>query len=107
MVIVNAMGNDAAKDKHQMIVNISWTLGTESGGITVDERSYNSPIELVPLLQARVNADPSMRVLIRADKQTQYSYLRAVLLAVGQTSANNATFSILDKDQGKGQVAAQ
>ena len=55
---VAAQGNDAAKNKHQVIVNVSWAIGTESGGITVDEKSYRSPAELTPFLQQRLQGDP-------------------------------------------------
>ncbi len=104
---VAAQGNEAGKGKHQVIVNISWALGTESGGITVDEKSYASATDLIPVLQERVKADPTMRLLIRADKGTRYDYLRAVLVAVGQTTISNVTFSVVDKEQAKGQVAAK
>ena len=63
---VAAQGNDAAKNKHQVIVNVSWAIGTESGGITVNEQSYQSPTDLTPFLQQRLEGDPSLRVLIRA-----------------------------------------
>ena len=98
---VAAEGNDAAKNKHQVIVNVSWAIGTESGGITVDEKSYQSPAELTPFLQQRLQGDPSLRVLIRADKDTRYEFMRAVMFAIGQTAVSNVTFSVVDKDKPK------
>ena len=98
---VAAQGNDAAKNKHQVIVNVSWAIGTESGGITVSEKSYQSPSELTPFLQQRLEGDPSLRVLIRADKDTRYEFMRAVMFAIGQTAVSNVTFSVVDKDKPK------
>ena len=103
---VAAQGNDAAKNKHQIIVNVSWAIGTESGGITVNEKSYQSPSELTPFLQQRLEGDPSLRVLIRADKDTRYEFMRAVMFAVGQTKVSNVTFSVVDKEQPKVAAAA-
>ena len=98
---VAAQGNDAAKNKHQVIVNVSWAIGTESGAVTVDEKTYRSPSELTPFLQQRLQSDPSLRVLIRADKDTRYEFMRAVMFAVGQTAVSNVTFSVVDKDKPK------
>ena len=99
---VAAQGNDAAKNKHQVIVNISWTIGTtDSGTITVDEKVYRTPAELIPFLQQRLQVEPDLRVLIRADKDTRYEFMRAVMFAVGQTKVSNVTFSVIDKEKPK------
>ena len=103
---IAAQGNDAAKNKRQVIVNITWAAGTESGGIEVDERRYNTASDLTPMLTQRVKEVPDLRVLIRADKQTRYEFLRAVLVAVGPSGAKNVTFSVVDKAQPKPAVAS-
>ena len=105
---VAAQGNDAAKNKHEVIVNISWTIGTtDNGTITVDEKVYPTAADLIPLLKERVKNDPSVRVLIRADKDTRYEFMRAVMLAVGQSSVSNVTFSVIDKEQPKPVASTQ
>jgi biopolymer transport protein ExbD len=104
---VAADGNDAAKNKHQVIVNVSWAIGTESGAVTVNETTYRTPAELTPFLEERLKADPSLRVLIRADKATRYDFMRAVLFAIGQTAVSNVTFSVVDKEKPKAAVAVQ
>ena len=49
------------------------------------------------MLAQRREANPAIRVLIRADKETRYEYLRAVMLAVAQAQIANVTFSVVDK----------
>ena len=87
----------SSKNKGQTIVNISWLIANDSGTITVDERNFSTPAELTPALTARREANPEIRVLIRADKETRYEYLRAVMLAVAQAQIANVTFSVVDK----------
>ena len=37
-------------------------------------------------------------MLIRADKQTRYDFMRAVMVAVAQAKIGNVTFSVVDKE---------
>ena len=92
-------GNDASKTiKGQAIINISWLTMADAGSITVDEVVYPSPSDLTNMLVERASANPGFRVLIRADKQVRYDYLRAVMVAVAQAKIANVTFSVVDKD---------
>lgn len=103
---VAAEGNDAAKNKGQVIINVAWTAA-EIGSITVDEKTYPSPAELVPMLTERLTANPGIRVLIRADKNTRYDYMREIMLAVGKSKISNVTFSVVNKEGAPPQVAAR
>ena len=95
---VAAEGNDAAKNKGQVIVNVAWQNITDTGTITVDEKNYAAPADLKPLLSQRVEANPATRVLIRADKQTRYDFMREIMVAVGQAKISNVTFSVVNKE---------
>ena len=99
-------GNAASKNKGQVVINISWLVANDAGTITVDERTYASPADLAPMLVERAEANPEIRVLIRADKQTRYDFTRAVMVAVGQAKIKNVTFSVVDKEAPKTQVAS-
>ena len=103
---VAANGNDASKNKGQVIVNIAWVTSADAGTITVDEKTYPNPADLTPLLERRVAANPAVRVLIRADKLTRYDFMRAVMIAAGQAKISNVTFSVVDKDKPPAQVAS-
>src|SRR4051794_31114469 len=58
----------------QTIVNVLWSPMNNIGTIDVDEKQYANAEELTPLLAAKINANPSMRVLLRADKQVRYEF---------------------------------
>ena len=104
---VAADGNDAAKNKGQVIINVAWQNMTDSGTITVDERDYAAPADLIPLLTQRVAVNPAVRVLIRADKQTRYDFMRGIMVAVGDAKISNVTFSVVNKESTPAQASAR
>src|SRR4051812_29571831 len=84
--------------KGQTIVNILWTEMNNSGTILLDEKKYGDAEQTVPILQTKVQANPKMRVLIRADKKVRYEYLKHVMIAAGKAGVGNVTFSVVDKE---------
>jgi len=86
----------------QTIVNVLWSPINNVGTIDVDEKQYANADELTPLLAAKINANPSMRVLLRADKQVRYEFTKQLLKAIAAAGATNVTFSVVDKEQGGG-----
>lgn len=89
---------DAKKETGgQVIVNVLYTPISDLTSIEVDERILSAP-ELVPLLKAKVTANPQVRVLLRADRQVRYEFLRTLLESIGQSGVGDVTFSVVDKD---------
>jgi biopolymer transport protein ExbD len=86
--------------KGQTVVNILWSEINNSGSILMDEKTYKDAEETVPILQRSVQANPKMRVLIRADKKVRYEFLKHVMMAAGKAGVGNVTFSVVDKDPG-------
>jgi biopolymer transport protein ExbD len=102
-VAKDASDKEPGKTKGQSIVNILWSeLGGAVGGagtIEVDERKFAQPAELLPYLQEKLSNNPEMRVLVRADKNVRYEYLRSLLKTMGDAGVGNVTFSVVDKEQ--------
>lgn len=94
---VGADAQDKAKTKGQVIINVNWNTAGDLGGITIDERPYASPADIIPLLKARITDNPQTRVLLRADKATRYAYVRAIMAAAAGAGVVNVTFSVVDK----------
>jgi biopolymer transport protein ExbD len=86
----------------QAVINILWNNLGNSGTIELEEKKYGAPDQLTPLLSARTKDNPSYRVLIRADKNVKYEYLRSVMLAAANGGIANVTFSVVDRDSDKG-----
>jgi biopolymer transport protein ExbD len=89
---------DAAKTEGQTIVNVLWSELGNSGSILVDDQKYDVAEGLIGPLRAKVQANPKMRVLIRADKKVKYAFLKQVMLVAGNAGVGNVTFSVVDKE---------
>lgn len=89
---------DAKENPGQIIVNVACNPISGVVGISVKEKDYPSPGDLVPVLQENIRLNPMVRVLIRADKDVRYSTLKSILEAVGRAGIANVTFSVVDKE---------
>lgn len=89
---------EAKDNPGQIIVNLAYNPLSDQTGITVKEKEYGSPGELIPILQENIRANPMVRVLIRADKDVRYTMMKGVLEAVGKAGIANVTFSVVDKE---------
>jgi biopolymer transport protein ExbD len=89
---------DSKKNPSQVIINVTFSQINNTTGIEVDQQTYHSPSEIVSLLKKKVSLDPLVRVLIRADKEVKYEYMRQLLEAVGASGVGNVTFSVVDKE---------
>jgi len=81
----------------QVIINVAFNPINNATIVEVNDKEY-APADLIPLLQGNVTANPLVRVVIRADKEVRYDYLRRVLESVGQSGVSNVTFSVVDKE---------
>jgi len=89
---------EAKDNPGHVIINVTYTPMNDMTGVELDQKDYASPTDLVPLLQNKVAANPMVRVLIRADREVKYDFVRQVLQAVGQSGIGNVTFSVVDKE---------
>lgn len=86
-------GNNAG----QMIINVLYNPINNATTIEVDERNPTAN-ELISALQAKVSTNPQYRVLIRADKNVRYEFMRSLLENIGKSGVGNVTFSVVDKE---------
>ena len=84
--------------KGQTIINVLWNSINNVGGLDVDDKKFDSTDQVTALLAPKVKAVPTMRVVIRADRNVRYEYLRSVMVAAANAGVGNVTFSVVDKD---------
>ena len=95
---------DADKNtKGQTIVNVMWATINNAGSIEVDNTKYQQPEQMLGHLQTKAKANPAMRILIRADRNVRYEYLKQVMITAGKAGVGKVTFSVVDKDAGAAQ----
>jgi biopolymer transport protein ExbD len=92
-------GKEMPKDQGGLlIINVLWSAINNAGSIEVNGKTYYVASELTPLIQAAVQKTPDVRLLVRADKDVRYDYLRSILKAAGTGGINNITFSVVNRE---------
>jgi len=86
---------EKAKNSGQVVINLSWFPMTRTSAIKVDSLRYDDVNALIPLLQERLAQNPLLRVLIRADKDVEYSYVADIMRACAQANIGNVTFAVI------------
>ncbi len=100
--VVLPVAKDAGKrqkPKGEVMVNVIWNAINNIGQIEVSEVKYDRADQITGLLTTAVQAEPQTRVVIRADRNVRYEYLRSVMVAAGKAGVGKVTFSVVDKDQ--------
>jgi biopolymer transport protein ExbD len=92
----------AEKAKGQTIINVMWAKLNNSGSLEVDSQKFAQPDQMLAMLKSKAQANPSMRILIRADRDVRYEYLKQVMVTAGQAGVGKVTFSVVDKEAGGG-----
>jgi len=90
---------EPAQNPGQVIINIRYNLMNNATAIIVNDQEVTSE-SLIETLSRNVQRNPLVRVLIRADKEVRYEFLRRVLESVGSAGVGNVTFSVVDRDEG-------
>ena len=90
---------DAKENPGQIIVNLAYSPINNGVAISVNDKDYPAPGDLIPVLQNHIQKNPMVRVLIRADKDVRYATMKSLLEAVGKAGIANVTFSVVDKEE--------
>ena len=88
------------KPKGEVLVNVLWNPLNNLGSIEISEEKYDRADQIAGILTAAVKATPETRILIRADRNVRYDYLRSILLVAGKAEVGKVTFSVVDKEEG-------
>jgi biopolymer transport protein ExbD len=92
-------GKDPSKDADsQVIVNVIWSTMTNSGTFDLGSQRFSQAADLLPVLTTKVGQNPDMRVLVRADKEVRYEFLKTLLQTIGNAHVSKVTFSVVDKE---------
>jgi len=80
----------------ELVFNIAWKRADNTATTTYEE-SVVQPEDTINTLIARKNANPLVRVLVRADSDTPVSYVNAVIQAAAQAGIIDITFSTVSR----------
>ena len=89
-----------ATTKGEVLVNVLWNPINNLGSIEISAQKFDRADQISGILIAAVKAAPDTRILIRADRNVRYEYLRSIMVAAGAAGVGKVTFSVVDKDNG-------
>ncbi len=96
--VANDAKSASKSNPGQVIINVTWVAVNNLGTIEINDTRYPDAGAIVPILQKAISANPLARVLIRADKNTRYDFLRSLMQSIGAAGVANVTFSVVDKE---------
>lgn len=84
--------NKKEDSEGELVFNIAWRAADDLAVITYEEHVVQ-PEETINTMVARKNANPNVRVLVRADSQTPVRYVNDVIEAAAKAGIIDITFS--------------
>jgi biopolymer transport protein ExbD len=81
--------------KHEITINDEWNPFNQSATYVLDSLSSPTPDGLAGALAARHNADAASYVVIRADKDVEYSNISDLMGVCGSAGIGSVAFSVM------------
>jgi biopolymer transport protein ExbD len=81
--------------KNEIVVNVDWNGITSEPMFSLDGVSYPSADSMQGVLAKQHSANPAAYVVIRADRDTQYSNISDVMQACGGAGISTVSFAVL------------
>jgi biopolymer transport protein ExbD len=103
----NGKPADTADHKHEITINVEWSEGTSSAQFALDPVTAPTAQGILPELSRRRAADPLSVVIIRADKDVQYTSIADLMGVCGDAGISTVSFAVLKNNQPTGTPAAK
>ena len=91
----NQAKKDPNKPHGQIVVNISWNHENNTAGFSIDGINYPDAVSLQGYIARQVAADPRSYVLLRADKDVQYSNVSDVMASCAAAGVGKVSFAVI------------
>ncbi len=91
----HAKPNEANSHPHEITVNVEWNSFNQSASYNMDSYTANTPDGLAGAIAAKHAADPASYVVIRADKDVEYSSISDLMTVCGNAGIGSVAFSVL------------
>jgi biopolymer transport protein ExbD len=85
--------NKKESSEGELVFNIAWQSNDNLAVTTFEETPVDEPASVIPTLIVRKNANPGVRILIRADSETPVRYINEVIQAGAQAGIIDITFA--------------
>jgi biopolymer transport protein ExbD len=89
-----ANGKKPDKQMHKIIVNVGWSKQDQQAELSLEGQPFATATDMSGALAARHKADAAAFVLIRADKDVEYSNIADVMTACASAGIGTVTFAV-------------
>jgi biopolymer transport protein ExbD len=91
----NAKPPDSKDHKNEIVVNVGWDGINNVAQFSLDQTPYAQASDLTGPLQAAHQQNPAAYILVRADKDVQYSNISDLMTACANAGIGTVTFAVL------------
>jgi biopolymer transport protein ExbD len=91
----HAKPKEPGQAKHEITINVEWNSFNQSASYNMDSYTANTPDGLAGAIAAKHAADPEGYVVIRADKDVEYSNISDLMTVCGNAGIGSVAFSVL------------
>ena len=91
----NAKPDENKQKTNELVVNVSWNVGTGTANFSMDGVQYPSAEALQGVLADRFSKNHDYYVLIRADKDVEYSNVSDLMNACAGAGISTVTFAVI------------
>jgi len=91
----NAKPAAGADHKHELVVNVDWDGVNNVAQFSMDGVNYPSADSMQGVLASRHAQDPAAYIVIRADKNTEYSNISDLMNSCASAGISTVTFAVL------------
>ncbi len=84
--------NKKEDSEGELVFNLAWKPAENTAVVTFEEQVV-TPDAVIPVLAARKQANPAVRILVRADSETPVRYVNEVINAAAKAGVVDVTFA--------------
>jgi biopolymer transport protein ExbD len=102
----NAKEEKEKKHLGQVVVNVTWNHNNSTANFSIDGLAYPTADSMQGVLARQMHENPKTYVLIRADKDVQYSNISDVMTACAASGIGTVSFAVITGGSIKPKTAA-
>jgi biopolymer transport protein ExbD len=107
--LILADAKNAKKDdrkKGEITINVEWNSDKKTALYLLDDVPYTNPDDMTAVLGGRLKADPASFILIRSDKEVEYSNIANLMTSCARAGLTSITFAVISGGANKAPVPA-
>jgi len=102
----NAKPAEKSEAKNQIIVNVDWDGLSSTAQFSLDGINYPTADSMQGVLTSQHQQNPAAYVVIRADRNVEYSYISDLMTTCGTAGISTVTYAVLIGGANKKAAAA-